>query len=158
SFSAQSGGSDACIFGGSTSTLRAALENKINIIYLSARFAATNILSVMAQYGISSPVKTPPLIVSNGIPKYQIDRSMWFVYRERIRRSKMSLPNLIRLVRGDTLHDPLPNKALSVSDHLSSWKSYESRGGVKSSQTGSDQRGRQSFRAKRHLHRIVVLH
>ncbi|KAF1782791.1 hypothetical protein GQ600_5779 [Phytophthora cactorum] len=48
----------------------------------------------------------------------------------------MSLPNLIRLVRGDTLHDPLPNKALSVSDHLSSWKSYESRGGVKSSQQG----------------------
>ncbi|KAG6968420.1 hypothetical protein JG688_00005823 [Phytophthora aleatoria] len=70
----------------------------------------------------------------------------------------MSLPNLIRLVRGDTLHDPRPNKALSVPDHLSSWKSYESRSGVKSSHTGSDQRGRQSFRAKHHLHRIVVLH
>ncbi|KAG6964207.1 hypothetical protein JG688_00007815 [Phytophthora aleatoria] len=79
---------------------------------------------LLGNYGISSPDSSPPSVLTNGIPRFRIDRAKQAAYSELLRRSKMSLPDLIRHVRGETRSDPRLNKALHIPDHLPSWKPY----------------------------------
>eukprot|EP00644_Phytophthora_capsici_P013969 jgi/Phyca11/98814/e_gw1.3.382.1 len=79
----------------------------------------------LASYGIPVPSVSSPSTSSDGVLKFRIDRAKQTAYSELLRRSTMKLPDLIRLVRGETTSDPRPNKALSVPDHLPSWKHYK---------------------------------
>ncbi|EGZ11850.1 hypothetical protein PHYSODRAFT_517489 [Phytophthora sojae] len=56
--------------------------------------------------------------------KYLLDRNKQSVYSEFIRRSGMQLPEFVRPLRGETEHDPRPNKSLIEPTSLSAWQSY----------------------------------
>ncbi|ETM01899.1 hypothetical protein L917_01555, partial [Phytophthora nicotianae] len=81
----------------------------------------------MKQYGVDPPGASPTWILKNATRRSVIDRDKQCAYSELLRRSKMSLPDFIRLVRGETSEDPRPNKALGVPDHLPRWRSYKYR-------------------------------
>ncbi|ETP53463.1 hypothetical protein F442_01631 [Phytophthora nicotianae P10297] len=106
-----------------TLTLRAS-EKLLSLQHLSA---CNGLASVMKQYGVDPPGASPTWILKNATRRSVIDRDKQCAYSELLRRSKMSLPDFIRLVRGETSEDPRPNKALGVPDHLPRWRSYKYR-------------------------------
>ncbi|ETK95462.1 hypothetical protein L915_01610 [Phytophthora nicotianae] len=106
-----------------TLTLRAS-EKLLSLQHLSA---CNGLASVMKQYGVDPPGASPTWILKNATRRSVIDRDKQCAYSELLRRSKMSLPDFIRLVRGETSEDPRPNKALGVPDHLPCWRSYKYR-------------------------------
>lgn len=87
--------------------------------------AQSELDAVMKHYGVPLRKACPPAITLGTRTKFQIDRAKQFAYSELMRRSKLSLPDMIRLVRGETSHDPRPNKALTVPDHLPNWSTYK---------------------------------
>ncbi|OWZ16102.1 LOW QUALITY PROTEIN: hypothetical protein PHMEG_00010153 [Phytophthora megakarya] len=84
----------------------------------------TELEEVLQQYGVPPPKPSQPAIERDGKKKFLIDRAKRFAYSDLLRRSRLTLPDFIRLVRGETAGDPRPNKALSVPDHLPCWSSY----------------------------------
>ena len=86
---------------------------------------AQQLLNTMLAWGVSPPKPSSASHLVNGQPKHLIDRSKQRALSELLRRSKLTLPDFVRLLRGETAADPRPNKALEVPIHLPAWSSYE---------------------------------
>ncbi|KAF1789148.1 hypothetical protein GQ600_25171 [Phytophthora cactorum] len=98
--------------GSSTASLHIVLASPETIVL--AGTTSKNLMVLLGNYGISAPTRARP----------RIDRAKQAAYSEPLRRSKISLLDLIRHVRGETRSDPRLNKALHIPDHLPSWKPY----------------------------------
>ncbi|EEY59755.1 uncharacterized protein PITG_21041 [Phytophthora infestans T30-4] len=72
--------------------------------------ARDGLASIMKHYGVAPPTDAPAWGLKNRSRLYQIDRAKQYAYCALLRRSKMGLPYLIRLVRGETSQAPRPNK------------------------------------------------
>eukprot|EP00644_Phytophthora_capsici_P019182 jgi/Phyca11/132555/e_gw1.181.23.1 len=56
-----------------------------------------------------------------------VDRNKQAVYSEFIRRAGIQLPELVRLLRGESEQDPRPNKALEEPRGVPHWDNYRYR-------------------------------
>eukprot|EP00644_Phytophthora_capsici_P011690 jgi/Phyca11/552953/estExt2_Genewise1Plus.C_PHYCAscaffold_500197 len=63
--------------------------------------------------------------MSAGHEIHLIDRQKQRVYSEFLRRSQVQIPEFVRLIRGETVRDPRPNKALETPNRHPSWDTYE---------------------------------
>ncbi|ETL38305.1 hypothetical protein L916_10098 [Phytophthora nicotianae] len=79
----------------------------------------------LRQHGLLPPNPCPAAEHVNGQERHLLDREKQRVYSEFIRRSRMQLPEFVRLLRGETNFDSRPNKALEISSWNPSWNSYD---------------------------------
>lgn len=75
--------------------------------------------------GLSPPDPAPVSMQCNGKTTYLLDRNKQAVYSEFIRRTKMNLPEFVRLLRGESPADSRPNKNLEIPSYHPAWVSYE---------------------------------
>ncbi|ETI41562.1 hypothetical protein F441_13165 [Phytophthora nicotianae CJ01A1] len=85
------------------------------LLSLNLETGRNTLRAALTQYGLTTPEAHPTYVLEDGEKLYQIDRVKQRSYSELLRRSKLSLTDVNRLVRG---HDPRPNKALTVPDHF----------------------------------------
>ncbi|KAE9280210.1 hypothetical protein PR003_g28022, partial [Phytophthora rubi] len=105
----------------STLTLRA------RMLQLHRDKGAAQISKALLSIGIQPPDVYPTSHIVEGKVVHLIDRNKQAAFSEFLRRSRMKLPDFVRLVRGETTSDPRPNKALEIPDHLPGWSSYPHR-------------------------------
>ncbi|ETL34760.1 hypothetical protein L916_13055 [Phytophthora nicotianae] len=84
---------------------------------------AAAVASALQHHGIQLPSTSPRTVTSNGTITHLIDREKQRAYSTFIRRSKMQLPEFVRLIRGETSEDPRPNKGLEIPSHVEGWSS-----------------------------------
>ncbi|OWZ17930.1 LOW QUALITY PROTEIN: hypothetical protein PHMEG_0008059 [Phytophthora megakarya] len=99
-----------------------ALRIRKELLYFNGE---QELVMVMNNYGVSIPKSSPEAVMHNGTKRFQIDLEKQFAHSKPMRRSNLSFPQLIRLVRGETPHGSRPNNALEVPDHLACWKHYK---------------------------------
>jgi len=95
--------------------------------------------NVLGRVDLVLPPPAPSSRAQGSDTIYLLDRGKQHVFSTFLRRTRMDLPDFVRLVRGETYLDPRPNKALVVPSHLPCWASYKHyelwetivRGGVK---------------------------
>ncbi|EGZ07316.1 hypothetical protein PHYSODRAFT_306527 [Phytophthora sojae] len=84
----------------------------------------TELANALRRFGITPPGPSPAFVLKNGHKCHLIDKTKQYALSELLRRSRQSLPEFIRLVRGESQSDPRPNKALTVPGHLPCWRHY----------------------------------
>ncbi|ETM54401.1 hypothetical protein L914_02259, partial [Phytophthora nicotianae] len=78
-------------------------------------------------HGLEPPVSMPSSDIDNGSVVNLLDRHKYAVYSEFIRRAWIQLPELVRLLRGESEQDPRPNKALEEPVGVPNWEGYRYR-------------------------------
>nr|KAE8925148.1 hypothetical protein PF009_g24639 [Phytophthora fragariae] len=81
---------------------------------LQLKFAATEFNKALRTHNLSPPKPMDNFTINSGVTKYPIDRNRQSVFSEYIRRSDCQLPEFVRLLRGESVSDSRPNKALHV--------------------------------------------
>ncbi|EGZ20340.1 hypothetical protein PHYSODRAFT_491796 [Phytophthora sojae] len=77
------------------------------------------------KHGLKPPKPAPRHVVRNNKMVYILDRHKQAVYSELIRRAGLQPPAFVRLLRGETLLDSRPNKALEIPTAHVSWADYQ---------------------------------
>lgn len=86
--------------------------------------ASATVTKELAKVGLEAPRQCPSSEMDDDKCTFFIDRNKQRVYSEFLRRSKMPLPAFARLIRGESVDNPRPNKALEVPHHLDAWSTY----------------------------------
>jgi hypothetical protein len=83
--------------------------------------------AALTKFDLDMPAPYPEAAIRDGRTIHLLDRSKQEIYSNFLHRSKMTLPDFVRLLRGETLEDPRPNKALEVPNHMPCWESFQYR-------------------------------
>ncbi|OWZ06578.1 Cleavage induced protein [Phytophthora megakarya] len=81
--------------------------------------------TVLRRHGLSPPKPCPALTTTGGQVTYLVDRQKQRVYSDFLRRSKLQIPEFVRLLRGETVRDSRPNKALDIPARHPQWETYK---------------------------------
>lgn len=81
----------------------------------------------LRQHGLRPPERTPTSVMNNSRVKYLLDRHKQSVFSEFIRRTRIQLPEFVRLLRGESAKDSRPNKALEEPRSSATWNTYRYR-------------------------------
>lgn len=83
----------------------------------------TQLKEVISRHGITQPSLYPLSSSVDASLEYLVDRNKQRAYSDLLHSSKMTLADLVRMIRGETSQDSRPNKALMIP-HSHKWKDF----------------------------------
>ncbi len=111
-----------------TQRIRLALTTRLQTAILEQSCLTSNarLRMELTRFDVLLPEAVSLSTTRAGSERFLLDREKQRAYSQYLRRSKMKLPDFVRLLRGETEEDPRPNKALEPPQR-EIWTSYRHR-------------------------------
>ncbi|ETN14855.1 hypothetical protein PPTG_07106 [Phytophthora nicotianae INRA-310] len=103
------------------------LNVRHRLLSLSREKNFAGLSQALADVGLSLSDSPPSPGIVNDQQRHCIDSEKQRVFSTFLRKTRMQLPEFVRLLRGENAYDSRPNKALEIPPLTPEWKSYRYR-------------------------------